>query len=68
MATMHLVHLEEESAKRDEEVEIKDPDSINRYYGRVHGVPGTGCEGCPSGGEVLLPLLQSLSTLSLTAH
>ena len=29
MATMHLVHLEEGSAKRNEEVESKDPDSIN---------------------------------------
>ena len=29
MATMHLAHLEEESAKRDEEVESKDPDSLN---------------------------------------
>ena len=28
-ATMHLAHLEEESAKRDEEVEIEDPDSID---------------------------------------
>ena len=26
---MHLAHLEEESIKRDEEVEIKDPDGIN---------------------------------------
>ena len=30
MAAMHLVHLEEESAERDEEVEIKDPHSIDR--------------------------------------
>ena len=30
MAAMCLAHLEEESAKRDEEVEIEDPDSINR--------------------------------------
>ena len=30
MATMCLVHLEEESTKRDVEVESKDPDSINR--------------------------------------
>ena len=30
MTTMHLVHLEEEGAERDEEEEIKDPDSINR--------------------------------------
>ena len=30
MATMHLAHLEEESAKRNEEVESKDPDSIDR--------------------------------------
>ena len=30
MATMHLAHLEEESAERDKEVEIKDPNSINR--------------------------------------
>ena len=29
MATIHLVHLEEESAKRDEGVESKDPDSID---------------------------------------
>ena len=29
MATMHLAHLEEESTQRDEEVESKDPDSIN---------------------------------------
>ena len=29
MATVSLVHLEEESAKRDEEVEIEDPNSIN---------------------------------------
>ena len=29
MATMHLAHLEEESTKRDEEVESEDPDSIN---------------------------------------
>ena len=29
MATMHLAHLEEESAKREEEGEIEDPDSIN---------------------------------------
>ena len=28
MAAMHLVHLEKESAKRDEEVESQDPDSI----------------------------------------
>ena len=27
---MHLVHLEEENAKGDEEVEGKDPDSIDR--------------------------------------
>ena len=27
-AAMHLVHLEEESAKRDKEVESEDPDSI----------------------------------------
>ena len=26
---MHLAHLEEESAKKDEEVESKDPDSID---------------------------------------
>ena len=30
MATVCLVHLEEESTERDEVVEIKDPDSINR--------------------------------------
>ena len=30
MATVYLVHLEEESAERDEEVEIEDPDGINR--------------------------------------
>ena len=30
MAAVHLVHLEEESGKRDEEVESKDPDSISR--------------------------------------
>ena len=29
MATMHLAHLEEGSVKREEEEEIKDPDSIN---------------------------------------
>ena len=29
MATVCLVHLEEESAKREEEVEIKNPDGIN---------------------------------------
>ena len=29
MATMCLAHLEEESAERDEEVEIKDPDGID---------------------------------------
>ena len=29
MGTLCLVHLEEESAKRDEEVEIEDPDSID---------------------------------------
>ena len=28
MAAMHLVHLEEENTKRDEQVESKDPDSI----------------------------------------
>ena len=33
MAAMCLAHLEEESAKRDEEVESKDPDSINRVTG-----------------------------------
>ena len=27
---MHLTHLKEESAERDEEVESEDPDSINR--------------------------------------
>ena len=58
MANVCLVHLEEESAKRDEEVEIEDPDSIRWGYGRVHGAPGMGCEGCPSGGEVLLSLQQ----------
>ena len=30
MAAMHLAHMEEESAKRDKEVESEDPDSINR--------------------------------------
>ena len=30
MAVMFLVHLEEESAKRDEKVEIEDPDSVDR--------------------------------------
>ena len=30
IAAMHLAHLEEESAKRDEDVESKDPDSIDR--------------------------------------
>ena len=29
MATMHLVHLEEESAEREEEGETEDPDSID---------------------------------------
>ena len=29
MATVHLAHLEEESTKREEEEEIKEPDSIN---------------------------------------
>ena len=29
MATVHLVHVEEESAERDEEVEIEDPDSTD---------------------------------------
>ena len=29
MATVHLAHLEEESSKREEEEEIKDPDGIN---------------------------------------
>ena len=29
MATMHLAHLEEESAKREEEDKTKDPDGIN---------------------------------------
>ena len=29
MATVHLAHLEEESAKRDKEVESKDPDSMD---------------------------------------
>ena len=56
MATVHLVHLEEESTKRDEEVESEDPDSTDRGYGRVHGAPCKGHEGCPSGGEVLLSL------------
>ena len=30
MAAMHLAHLEEESIRRDKEVESKDPDSIDR--------------------------------------
>ena len=29
MATVHLAHLEEESTKRDEEVESKDPDGLD---------------------------------------
>ena len=29
MPTIHLAHLEEESAKKEEEVESTDPDSIN---------------------------------------
>ena len=29
MPAVHLVHLEEESPEKDEEVESKDPDSIN---------------------------------------
>ena len=29
MPPVHLAHLEEESAKKDEEVESKDPDGIN---------------------------------------
>ena len=58
LATVHLAHLEEESPKRGEEEEIQDPDGIDGGYRRVHGVPGMGCEGYPSGGEALLPLQQ----------
>ena len=57
MATMHLLHLEEESAKREEEDKTGDPD-YQQGYGRVYGAPGTGCEGHTSGGEALLPLQQ----------
>ena len=31
------LHLEEENAERDDEVESKDLDSINGVYRRVHG-------------------------------
>ena len=37
-----LVHLEEESAKKDEEVENKDPDSLNGGHRGVHGAPYKG--------------------------
>ena len=58
MATVCLVHLDEESAKRDEEVEIKDTDGINGVREEVHGAPCMGHKWCPSGGEALLSLLQ----------
>ena len=32
MAAMHLVHLEEESAERDEEVESEDPDRVMEEF------------------------------------
>ena len=45
---MCLVHLDEESAEKDEEVESEDPKWYQWGFERVHGAPGKGCEGCPS--------------------
>ena len=55
-AAVCLVHLEEESAKREEEDKNRGPLCYQWSYRRVYGVPGMGHEGCPSGGEALLPL------------
>ena len=52
-----LAHLEEESTKGIGKWKAK---TLTALMGlpRVHGVPHEGCEGCPSGGEVLLSLQQ----------
>ena len=47
--TVHLAHLEEDSAEKEEEVESEDPNGIN-------GVMEESCEGCPSRREALLSL------------
>ena len=56
MAAMHLAHLEEESTKRDEEVESEDPDSINRVTEEFMLCLVRAMKRHPSGGEVLLSL------------
>ena len=68
MPAMCLAHLEEESAKKDEEVESKDPDSINGVTGGIHGAPCKGHEGCPSGREVTVIIAVAQSTLSTIVH
>ena len=53
---VHLAHLEEESAKKGKEVGKQRPCWSQCGHGGVHGAPHEGCEGCPSGGKVLVSL------------
>ena len=54
---VHVAHLEEESVKKDEEVESKDPNSINGVMEEFM-VPCKGHERHPDGREALLSLWQ----------
>ena len=67
MAAMCLVHLEEESAEVDEEVEIKDPDGImgirKSSWCTWHGLQRT-----PKWRRSDAIIAAALSTLSVTAH
>ena len=64
MVTVHLAHLEEESANEGGGRRNWGPWWYQQGHRRVHGTPCMGCEGCPSGGEVL-PSLQQLQALYL---
>ena len=65
---MCLAHLEEDSPKKDKEVESEDPDGIDGVMEEfmVHLVRGH--ERHPDGREVLLSLKTVWSTSSATAH
>ena len=49
MPAVHLAHLQEEDTGGNEDQDGDDPCRIEGSYGRVYGMLGKGCKGCPSG-------------------
>ena len=67
MAAVHLVHLEEESGKRNKEVEIEDPDGVDRVTEEfmVHLAQAV---KMPKWRRSAAIIAVAPSTLSMTAH